>query len=390
MPLRLLIVSLLLNGFLVNTAVACAVGPEGKASTQLRKSVEKMFAKKKRQVSNVDLKPFAQGHPDPSWESRLGNLLLKHPSTKEMRVTLSLPAHIQRGCFHPYGDGQSNAKMNMAQTWKLKDFPAVGIQTEQDKKVHRQYQFHDSLKVTGYQEVALTDGWYEVRPDGKGQSFYFNFRSEVITKDNFLKGIPESLRTFPPDRVAPNIAGISKKNAYQELQTRDLGPGYNSKNPWPADNVHGLFPDGKGEKTALGGVYTWGIKTQSHEVGAFKNLYTCFAPRDPAAETNDINGIPSGAGWHHVGDVAETILNTIGENAIPFAVARTHGKTDSAFDLQETITATWILEDEVQVTRRNEFHWYLNPYEAEVCTELWVHLCVPDLKNNWGFNCPKF
>lgn len=201
----------------------------------------------------------------------------------------------------------------------------------------------------------------------------------------FIKGIPAEYRTFPPGRQAPNVAQISKTNAYAQLFESDLGPGFNSKKEWRSDNVHGIFPGPEGAVTAIGGVTTWGVATEKHQIpalGPFKYLYTCFDPRNPIQESK--LGVPSGAGWHYVGDAAESVLNSLGQNSLPFAIARTHGKSNSLMGLTETITAMWVASEEVQVTQQGEFHWYLNPYEQPVCTEIWVHNCVPNLSNNWG------
>lgn len=165
--------------------------------------------------------------------------------------------------------------------------------------------------------------------------------------------------------------------------SKDLGAGYN-KDPWPAANVHGLFPNANGSKTAIGGVLTWGIVNNSQ--GPFKHLYTCFEGRNLSEESK--TGVPSGAGWHHIGDAGETLLNTLETAEIPVAVGRSHNNNDSAYKLTETVTATWLKPEEALVSLQGTFHWYLNPSEAAVCTEIWVHNCVSDLTNNWGFNCP--
>ena len=167
----------------------------------------------------------------------------------------------------------------------------------------------------------------------------------------------------------------------------DLGPGFN-KTAWPFDNVHGRFPDKNGEATANGSVQTWGIKTKKDEKGSFKNLYTCFEARNLELENDNSqpSGIPSGAGWHRIGDPAETLINNLSSKPIVFCVARSHGKNRSSYEFSEAITVFWLSSDSVQVTRQGDFHWYLNPYEEDLCTEIWVQNCVPSWNNNWGFN----
>ena len=159
--------------------------------------------------------------------------------------------------------------------------------------------------------------------------------------------------------------------------------------PWPADNVHGRYPnngDVGAKVTAIGGVTTWGTATevgQRPANGPWKYLYTCFDPRNVENEKEE--WVPSGAGWHFVGDPAETVLNTLSTAHIPFAIGRTHSNANPAGGFTETITAMWVEPGGVQITRQGEFHWYVIPYDQHVCTEIWVHPCVPSLTNNWGF-----
>lgn len=373
-----------LGVFLSVTLQASACGFEKGRNISL-KAIQKKYRKKIRKISSHGITKFAKGHPSPSWETRLGNLLLDNIGSTARKIVLSIPAQIHKGDWSPFGDGQRNAKMTLGSDWKQNDFPVVGVETTEDGKVTRQYHFHSSLNVQKYTEKILTDTWYEVTPEGWNSSYYFNFQTSALPISEFIKGIPPEFRTFPPGRVAPNVAQISKMDPIKQLSEKDLGPGFNSKNAWYSENVHGIFPGPTGLVMAVGGVLTWGVATeesQRPQSGSFKYLYTCFDPRNINAELTQ--GIPSGAGWHYVGDPAETVVNSLSDQAIPFAMARSHGKS-SAYGLTESITAMWLQSDEVQVTRRGEFHWYLNPYEQNVCTEIWVHNCVPNLNNHWGF-----
>jgi hypothetical protein len=323
---------------------------------------------------------IAFASPEPILETVLRDLLLEN--TKNGAV-LSIPAHIAKSSYHPFNDGQSNAKMTLGD-WPFKGLPVIGFQTQtSDGKISRNYLFHPSLKVTKFEEINLGSNWYEVRPDGWNDSFYFSYETGILPIKQFLEGIPESLRTFSENRTAPNPAKIEKSaNSLEKIGKSKLGPGYNPQ-PWYVDNVHGFFPNEQGAATAVGSVFTWGITDKTY--GPFKHLYTCFEARDMTRETG--TGAPTGAGWHQIGDPAESILNSIESIPLPVAVARTHGKNRAAFGLTESITATWLPADSVFVTRKDEFHWYANSYRAPVCTEIWVHNCKPDLNNNWGFNC---
>ncbi len=321
---------------------------------------------------------FAEKSKTPALESQLGNLLLN-----EKQAILSLPVKMLTGPYHPFGDGQSNAKMSLGALWKPPGFPVIGAEiTAPDGKKQRRYVFHESLKISNYKESDLGDGWQQVQPAGWDNSFYFSFNTSTLSTADFLKGIPPQHRTFSNSRIAPDPASVGKENPLSRLMGSSPGEGYNSK-AWYSDNVHGLFPDAGGTPTALGGVLTWGIVDK--KFGPFKQLYTCFEARSPAKENT--SGFPTGAGWHLIGDPAETLFNNLSAAALPVAIARSRSGEKAAYGLTDVITATWLAPDQVFVTKKDEFHWYLNPYESEVCTEIWVQNCVPGLQNNWGFNC---
>jgi len=346
----------------------------GKLSS--KEQIKKFLSAEKRKPSN-DIPKFGSSGASQSLESKLGNWLLEMESKS---LVISIPAILQKSSYHPFGDGQSNAKLSLGTSWTQSDFPVIGAQKTESGKSVRKYIFHPSLNITDYQEISVGNGWYKVQPKGWKDSFYFSFETSTLSLDDFLKGIPPKYRTFSKNRIAPNIAKVAKGAGVDGF--KNLGEGYNSES-WYADSVHGRFPDANGAQTALGGVLTWGIVDK--QFGPFKNLYTCFEARNIAQEK--VTGIPSGAGWHLIGDAAETVLNNLENSRIPVAVGRTHSFTQAAYGMTESITATWLQTDEVLVSESGTFHWYLNPYESPVCTEIWVHNCVPNISNNWGFNC---
>lgn len=338
------------------------------------------FNSLKRNPSANGIPRFAAGNSGRAAEARLANLLLTYPA--ESRTILSIPVKMKMSSFNPFGDGQTNAKMEYLPDWTELDFPAVGIQTIEKGRAKRVYQFHPKLNAVNFSEKAIEVGWYEVRPQGRKEIFYFYFDPSTLAVNKFLEGIPAGLRTFAGGRPAPNPAKITAGKAYEELQQKDLGPGYNKK-AWPDTSVHGRFPTKEGEYTAVGGVQTWGIVEK--EFGPFKHLYTCFEDRKLNSENE--KGVPSGAGWHHIGDAAETILNTLESLPVPIAIAREHKFPNAAFGMTHTISATWLSANEAAVTKQGEFHWYVIPYEQPVCAEVWVHNCVLGPVNNWGFKC---
>lgn len=367
-PISLLLVS--------SASLACMTGGTKFAS---KSQIEKVLPNKRKPAAEISA--FADSAKNPSLEAKLGNLLVANSSKT---AVISIPAAIKKSSYHPFGDGQSNAKLTLGLHWKENDFLVVGIEDLKDSASAtrtRKYIFHPSLKVQDYKEAPLGNGWYKVTPKGWNDHFYFSFDTATMGLQDFLKEVPLANRTFSKNRTAPNIAKIGKGSGSAGFT--NLGEGYNP-NPWYADSVHGRFPDANGEKTAIGGVLTWGIVDRAF--GPFKNLYTCFEPRNLAEEKT--TGSPSGAGWHHIGDPAESILNNLENLPLPVATARTHSFQQTAYGLTDSITATWLQSDEVLVSTKDTFHWYLNPYEASVCTEIWVHNCVPNASNSRGFNCP--
>lgn len=374
-----------------STSDACMTKPakpgtKSKAATNFKRSSR----------NPASLPKFADGHPSPSLETKLANLLLEHkPKNPSDKVVLSIPAVIEIPerikdkkieNYRPFGDAQVNAEMGFGPYWKDSSFPAIGIQfTSANGVKERKYQFAASMNVKDYTEKKLESGWYQVQPKGWENSFYFNFEPDTLPIPKFLEGVPEKFRMFS-GRLAPNPAKVPRSIGAVKIEEMDLGAGYNTDS-WNDISVHGIYPhpDHKPHKTAIGGVKTWGITDGPHE-GSFSHLYTCFETRNPAGEKE--HGVPSGAGWHYIGADGESILNSLEELPLPVAIGRTHGFSKSAYELPETITATWLMTDEVLITLNKAFHWYVNPYDSDVCTEIWIHNCKPDLSNSWGFGCP--
>jgi hypothetical protein len=162
--------------------------------------------------------------------------------------------------------------------------------------------------------------------------------------------------------------------------------GYNTQ-PYVVDNIHGFYPSPTGRRTSVGGGWTWVV--EAGVKAPFKHLYTCFQGRDLAEESR--YGAPTGAGWHHVGDPAETILNTLEAAAIPAALGRFYGDMGlslaPAYGLNGVAIFRNLQSQEAFVTRKNEFHWYAIPAYQPLCTEIWVHHCEPDANNSWGMDC---
>jgi len=202
--------------------------------------------KRPRQPAQA-IQHFSVGAVNVSLESKLANLLLDN-----VGVIISIPIAIAKSDYHPFRDGQSNAKMNLGQTWNKTDFLVVGIQKISNGKPIRIYTFHSSLQVSSYDEKNIGDGFYQVTPKGWNDSFYFNFNPSISKIESFIKNVPTDQRTFSGNRIAPNLENIGSTGAFETLKKKIFGEGFNS-DPFFNDNVHGLFPNEKGEKTAVGG-----------------------------------------------------------------------------------------------------------------------------------------
>lgn len=150
----------------------------------------------------------------------------------------------------------------------------------------------------------------------------------------------------------------------------------------------------------------------------FKNLYTCFDSRNFAQESSA--GVPSGGGWHEIGDAAETIINAV--ETAPVAVGFATGlpsptppnQLKFAWGLSDVASVRFLQPGEGMMTgagdvtwREDEgarpnsdwskskrpqdqsgggrnYHWFFFQSDQPVCTEEWVHNCRPTNENKFG------
>ena len=145
----------------------------------------------------------------------------------------------------------------------------------------------------------------------------------------------------------------------------------------------------------------------------FKLAYICFDKRDPEAEAKF--GVPSGGGWHEIGDPAETVMNTLEKAPVVFGYANgrpaaappsgqfAYGLSDIAVIRElkpgfALITAggdTTRAEDasgwQNRGSQKNKpdgrnYHWFAFHQAHEVCGLEWVHPKVPTPDNHWGLD----
>jgi hypothetical protein len=122
----------------------------------------------------------------------------------------------------------------------------------------------------------------------------------------------------------------------------------------------------------------------------FKILYTAFERRHPEREAAAPDGgVPSGGGWHLIGDPAETILNSV--ESAPIVVGSANNDTSGkalpsgtyAYGLSDVATVRWLRPGEAFSTKRGtaghaNYHWFIFQQDREVVTEEWVHPHVPN------------
>ena len=156
--------------------------------------------------------------------------------------------------------------------------------------------------------------------------------------------------------------------------------------PFTPDNIHARFPTAEGVSTATGRGWTW---VADERPGGFKTLYTCFEARHPEREVAGSGGVPSGGGWHYIGDAAETIINDLEPGPIVVGAATTFPLAPSAlasgsfaWGLSDVATIRWLYPGEAFVTvptifrdRDQDHQWYaipVGPRARGFLAEEWV------------------
>jgi hypothetical protein len=221
-----------------------------------------------------------------------------------------------------------------------------------------------------------------VHPVGWGDWFPIWFQLPVRPINELFDTVPSSQRHFVIDgKPLLDREGIASPSAGSTAYDRLIAhsfPGVSGYNPTPhpINDVHGVFPgDGQSVVTGVGRGWSW---VSEPPKAPFKTLYACFDHRLPDAEA--AAGVPSGAGWHHIGDPAETILNDL--EATPLLVATAARAPVSgaswAYGLSDVAVARWLNPGEAFTTRRGNYHSFFFTGPREVCAELWVHPTVPN------------
>jgi hypothetical protein len=179
----------------------------------------------------------------------------------------------------------------------------------------------------------------------------------------------------------------------------------------PIKGVHNQFTYADGSKgiTAVGNGDTTLILSPN---APFKMAYICFDGRNLDGETQ--LGVPSGGGWHEIGDHAETVMNTL-ENAAPlfgYANGKPGDNREYTYGLSDVtvirklrpgmalVTAAGTTTTAEDATFNHEargtgpangrnYHWFAFEQPTEVCAVEWVHPCIPNVSNNIGLSCSQ-
>ena len=142
----------------------------------------------------------------------------------------------------------------------------------------------------------------------------------------------------------------------------------------------------------------------------FKIAYLCFDSRNQSQEK--LTGLPSGAGWHEVGDPAETVMNSLEDAPVIFGYAngKPAARTPSgnfAYGLSDIAVVRLVQPNSAIVTSAGSrtltegysntrgttgasdrnYHWFIFNQRQNVCALEWVHPCAPNATNHLGTSC---
>jgi hypothetical protein len=177
-----------------------------------------------------------------------------------------------------------------------------------------------------------------VRPVGWDSAFPIDFRMPIVTTTQLMNAAGGARTAGKPPMDPMDVQQRSEKSGTipeSVLLQTSYGPEWikndHGTNELRNESIHGEIHNAGGVvHNAVGGGLTWLVDHGPNS--AFKNLYTCFDQRnydngarqklgicpnltsdggDNRCATEVQYGVPSGAGWHEIGDAAETIINSI-------------------------------------------------------------------------------
>jgi hypothetical protein len=362
---------------------------------------------------------------DSAIKLRLDRSLVKGQNQFEVLFKSSKSSKLQKFIV----DAKLNAEGDLEATWK-----APENWNQKNKSTDERYLEMASKSSALVRPVGQFDDWFPI-----------TFRHPVSTADKMIQTVDASHQKFSvdakvtkPDRlddpldIKPKSSATNAFSNALDLEINKLYPSSFNPNHFPSCNVHGSFAytwddfnAGRVQPRAVGRNWTWLTNPNDPErkdpQGPFKILYTCFEPRryarsasvDPecskpeeVASEEDL-GVPSGGGWHLIGDPAETLFNSV--ETTPLLVASGFAEVAPRIDLapsdhgfafgqKDVAVARWLFPGEAFMIAKSKelsqpnFHWFLFHGEEHTCTLEWVHECVPEDEKEpsfGGLGCKK-
>lgn len=333
----------------------------------------------------------AWGGPDPAkWtpEAVLANAataeLVRDPAAR-----VSIPAALWTSHYAPFGDGQTNAAASLV-SWTEKRPPVIGVRSGGKTTVRfdRALPIGDGVfevwtasgawvrSVAGARtaegdwviEVADAAERFVVSPRGWRDGFPLSFELPVTSIAALAATLPPAM---PGGESIVDPVGAAGDVPYETLMQTSFPQGFVNQTPYVTDGVHAAFPQGGTPRvTAVGGASTWVAEAP------FKHLYVCFGERAPVREAQ--YGVPSGAGWHHIGDPRESIVSSLEDSALlvghaaatPAAPPANGG---FAYGLDRATTFALLQPGQAFTTPKGAFHWYAVHQATKPCVQVWVY-----------------
>lgn len=323
-------------------------------------------------------------------------------------VTVAIPVDMLGSELFPYGDGQSNAAPDF-RGWPEPRPPIVATRVITDERVVIRLRLDRALplnseRVTLRASDRLATLDLEVDDEGDhvgsldATSIWPNVDLRIepfsVVPEGWRAGFaisfvhPTTLASAMRDREVLDRERISSSDGGAHVETRlaehVFSSPYNQQAsgarvvPYTNAEVHARFPSGgRLVRTAVGGGRTW--VADDRPLGGTKTMYQCFDGRNRAAESAEDGGVPSGTGWHRVGDRAETVVNDLERSAMQVGFATRDvmrredlGPDGFAWGLSSVTTVRLLRPGEALVTPRGTYHWFGMGGDRSSCAEIIV------------------
>ena len=299
---------------------------------------------------------------------------------REPSARVSIPTAIAESTYSPFGDGQTNAAASLA-GWQGTRPPVVGVRHAGGRVTVR---FDRALPITDDNFELWVDGawvrsiastrvdgdWivelgsvadrFAISPRGWSDRFALSFALPV-SSINQLAGVDQHL---PGGEPVIDPVGAAHGPAYEVLKRTSFPAGFENQMPYVTEDLHAAFPQsGAPRVTAVGGASTWVATTP------WKNMYVCLDARSPAREAQ--YGVPSGAGWHRIGNIGETIVSSLEDS--PLLIGYAQGASSAAaYGLDRATTFALLQPGQAFTTSPGEFHWYAVHQTTKPCVQIWA------------------